>query len=114
MYKIKLCPFCGAPPYLEEHSRGFVNGETTRVAYVHCTECNGRGPKFNVKDYGCSSWSKQASSDAVDAWNSRIEGDETINFYDENERKRYRKLKQEQNALENMMNEKAAVDGRFC
>ena len=42
MAELKPCPFCGGKPYLETRHRAFINGETTRVAFVRCTECEAR------------------------------------------------------------------------
>lgn len=68
---VKTCPFCGGMPYIEEHSRGYVNGQSTRVCYVRCKECNARSPRVDLKDYGVTSHSPKAIQDVVDAWNKR-------------------------------------------
>ena len=69
---VKTCPFCGGMPYIEEHSRGYVNGQSTRVCYVRCKECNARSPRVDLKDYGVTSHSPKAIQDVVDAWNKSI------------------------------------------
>ena len=68
---VKACPFCGGKPYIEESSRGFINGESTRVCFVRCKICNARSERVNLKDYGCSSYSSQAIADVVASWNKR-------------------------------------------
>ncbi len=92
MYQIKLCPFCGGRPYLEGHTRAFINGETTKVAFVRCTQCSARSGRFNLADFGKSSWSIDACKAAVEAWNSRAQDtEETILFEPTNERRVKRK-----------------------
>ena len=67
-HELKSCPFCGARPYIESRSRAFINGETVRVAYVRCTECNARAERFP------NSIGQRASVKlAVEAWNKRFD-----------------------------------------
>lgn len=74
-YAIKFCPFCGGKPYLEQNSRNFVNGESTRVAYVRCTECHARSERFRLTDFGHTSHSTEAETKAVEAWNRRVDNE---------------------------------------
>lgn len=67
-YNLKACPFCGGRPYIEAHTRCFVNGESTKAAYVRCTECECRTEKFPV-----SLGPRKAVEAAVNRWNSRFE-----------------------------------------
>lgn len=67
------CPFCGAHAYMEEHSRAFINGSSTLVAYVRCKKCNARSGRFPLSKYGKSSHSIEACVDAAKAWNQRTE-----------------------------------------
>ena len=73
MYKIKTCPFCGGKPYLETSHRAFIDGETTRVAFVRCTKCNARSGRFKLSDFGHTSRSLEANEAAVNDWNRRAE-----------------------------------------
>lgn len=65
---LKSCPFCGGKPYIESRSRAFINGETTRVAYVRCSECNARTERFPN-----SIGARESARLAVDAWNKRFD-----------------------------------------
>lgn len=69
---LKPCPFCGGPAYLETNHRAFIKGETTKVAYVRCTECNARSGRYELRDFGCTSTSGEANRLAVEAWNRRV------------------------------------------
>jgi len=71
--KLLSCPFCGGKAYLETSHRAFINGETTKVAYVRCTECNARSGRFELKDFGKTSQSSEANALAIKAWNRRVE-----------------------------------------
>lgn len=68
-YDLKTCPFCGGTPYIESHSRGFVKGVSTRVAYVRCKDCNMRTERFPV-----SMGNREAVDLAVKRWNMRFNG----------------------------------------
>lgn len=68
-YELKTCPFCGGTPYIESDSRGFVKGESTKVAYVRCTTCNMRTERFPV-----SIGHRNAVDLAVKRWNMRFNG----------------------------------------
>ena len=68
---IKPCPFCGGRGFLEGSSRAFVNGESTRVAFVRCLQCNARGGRVNIADFGTNSRSIDAEREAVAKWNRR-------------------------------------------
>jgi len=45
--------------------------QKTRVALVRCTKCNARSGRFQLEDYGKTSWSQEAEEAAVAAWNKR-------------------------------------------
>lgn len=70
-YELKPCPFCGGKAYLEKNSRGFDKGESCRVSYVRCLECNARTARFALRDFGHTSHSSVANEYAVEAWNQR-------------------------------------------
>lgn len=74
MHSIKRCPFCGGKPYLETNHRAFINGETTKVAFVRCKDCNARSQRFALGEYGHTSHSREANEKAVEAWNRRYCG----------------------------------------
>ena len=65
------CPFCGGKPYLERHSRAFINAQTTKVAYVRCTQCDARSQRVPLSDYGKTSRSAEAERVVINAWNRR-------------------------------------------
>lgn len=65
---LKSCPFCGGKPYIESRSRAFIDGETTHVAYVRCSECNARTERFPN-----SIGARESVRLAVDAWNKRFD-----------------------------------------
>ena len=71
-YILLPCPFCGGKPYLERCSRGFINAQSTKIAYVRCLQCNTRSKRVPVSDYGKTSQSREAEREVVNAWNSRI------------------------------------------
>lgn len=71
MYQLRPCPFCGGKPRLEAAFRAFVRKETMRVAFVRCTECQARGARVPLADYGKTSHSIEAEQAAVDLWNRR-------------------------------------------
>lgn len=71
-YDIKPCPFCGGAPKLERSSRAFINGESTKVAYIWCTNCNARSPRVPLIKYGKTSASVDAEAEVVTAWNRRV------------------------------------------
>ena len=66
MHNVKACPFCGGRPYIESHSRAFIGGETTRVAYVRCSECNARSERVPI-----SIGQSEAVKRVVAQWNCR-------------------------------------------
>ena len=68
-YDLKTCPFCGGTPYIESDSRGFVKGESTKVAYVRCADCHTRTERFPV-----SIGHREAIDLAVKRWNMRFNG----------------------------------------
>ncbi len=70
-FEILPCPFCGGDPYLEQSSRGFHRGVSTRLAYVRCKGCGARGPHFDLAEFGCTASSSRANELAVAAWNRR-------------------------------------------
>ena len=65
------CPFCGGKPYLERCSRGFINAQSTKIAYVRCLQCNARSKRVPLSDYGKTSHSAEAERVVINAWNSR-------------------------------------------
>ena len=72
-YIMKACPFCGGIPRLERSSRGFINGESTKVAYVWCTNCNARSARVPLIKYGKTSASTEADKEVIAMWNRRAE-----------------------------------------
>lgn len=84
--KLKTCPFCGSKPFIEEKSRGFANGEPTRITYIRCSVCNARSPRFDLRDYE----NYEAVQMAADAWNHRVEPRE-IDVLSRGEKYRLRK-----------------------
>ena len=68
-YDLKTCPFCGGTPYIESDSRGFYKGESTKVAFVRCTNCNMRTERFPV-----SMGRREVIDLAVKRWNMRFNG----------------------------------------
>ena len=72
-YYLENCPFCNAKAILERSFRAFVNGQTTRVTFVRCSQCNARGPRFEIEKYSTSkNHSTTAEELAVQAWNTRF------------------------------------------
>lgn len=69
--ELKPCPFCGGPAVLERNHRAFIGGVTSRVAYVRCRRCNARSGRFELRDFGATSHSKEANAKAIEAWNRR-------------------------------------------
>ena len=69
---LKPCPFCGGKPYLESSSRGFINGQSERIAYVRCSVCNARSPRIPLSKYGKTSYSKEANLEVAELWNRRV------------------------------------------
>lgn len=69
--KIKNCPFCGGKPYLERSHRAFIKAQTTRVAFVRCTECDARTGRVELSKYGNTSHSAKAEEEAIKLWNNR-------------------------------------------
>ena len=69
---LKTCPFCGGKALLERSHRAFINGETTKVAFVRCAECNARSGRVNIADYGHTSCSSEAENKAIKMWNRRV------------------------------------------
>ena len=65
-HNLKACPFCGGRPYIESRIRGFVNGESARVAYVRCTDCNARTDRIPI-----SIGQAKAVDAVVNKWNAR-------------------------------------------
>lgn len=57
---------------LEDSSRGFVNGKSTRVAYVRCISCEARSGKVDIHAYTESIRSSKATDIVVELWNSRV------------------------------------------
>ena len=73
MNNLKPCPFCGGKPYLESNHRAFIKGQTSRVAFVRCRECNARTQRFELKDFGRTAHSGEANQCAIEAWNRRTD-----------------------------------------
>ena len=73
MDELKPCPFCGGKPYLETRHRAFIKAQTTRVAFVRCTECEARTQRFELQAFGHTSYSEEANKKAIEAWNRRAE-----------------------------------------
>ena len=78
--ELKTCPFCGGLPYVEESSRGYVNGESTKVCYIRCRKCNARSERVNIKDFGHTSRSEEALNLVVESWNRRAEFTRVVNI----------------------------------
>jgi Lar family restriction alleviation protein len=72
-YGLLPCPFCGGEARLEENSRGFIGGESTKICYVWCKKCNARSGRVKLTDYGRTSHSAEAINDVVSLWNRRSE-----------------------------------------
>lgn len=70
-YYLKTCPFCGGEPYLERSHRAFIDGKSTNVCFVRCTDCNARSGRVKILDYGHTSHSVEAEEKAVEYWNRR-------------------------------------------
>lgn len=70
--ELKPCPFCGGKPHLEKNHRAFIKSETTRVAFVRCHNCNARTERFELRDFGHTSFSYEANKKAIEAWNRRV------------------------------------------
>lgn len=68
-YDLKTCPFCGGSPYIESDFRGFIKGESTKVAFVRCTECQTRTARYPI-----SMGRREAIDMAVKRWNMRFNG----------------------------------------
>ena len=79
---LKSCPFCGGRPYLEDSHRSFVNGKSTKVAFIRCKECNARSQRIDISDYGCTSRSFQANQLVADAWNKRVYDSDIDKLYE--------------------------------
>ena len=73
MAELKPCPFCGGKPYLETRHRAFIKAKTTRVAFVRCRECEARTQRFELTDFGHTSYSEEANKKAIEAWNRRVQ-----------------------------------------
>lgn len=71
VYFLEPCPFCGGRARLETHHRAFINAQTTKVAFVRCTQCEARSGRFELRDYGRTSHSHEANKNAIAAWNRR-------------------------------------------
>ena len=65
---VKTCPYCGGIPYIEASHRAFIGGETTRVAFVRCRDCNARTGRVPIKDYGRT----KAVERAIMLWNATM------------------------------------------
>ena len=70
--ELKPCPFCGGEAFLEEGTRAFIHGKSTRVAYIRCRRCNARSNRYDLAEFGKTSTSAEARKLAVEAWNRRI------------------------------------------
>lgn len=70
-FKLKRCPFCGGEAYLETNHRAFIKAQTTRVAFVRCKVCNARSGRFELRDFGKTSFSTEANNCAIEVWNRR-------------------------------------------
>ena len=71
-YNLKPCPHCGGEAYLERKHRAFIHAQTTRVAFVRCTECNARSGRYKLEDYSTRNASTEAERLAVESWNRRV------------------------------------------
>lgn len=71
--EILPCPFCGGKPYLERSHRAFVEGITSRVALVRCTQCEARSGRVKLSDYGHTSHSIEADLAVIEKWNRRCD-----------------------------------------
>lgn len=69
------CPFCGGRPYLERSFRAFVEGKTSKVVLIRCTQCEARSGRVKLSDYGRTSHSLEAEIDVINAWNRRYNPD---------------------------------------
>ena len=76
--ELKNCPFCGGESILEYNHRAFIKSQTTKVAFVRCKVCNARSGRVELRDFGCSSHSTEASQKAVAAWNKRDNAVEVV------------------------------------
>lgn len=65
-YELLPCPFCGGAAHLERRQRAFIDGQSTRVALVHCKDCHARGGRYKLSDFGKGSHSAEAEQAAVD------------------------------------------------
>lgn len=72
MEKLKQCPFCGGKPHLESSHRAFIDGKTTRVAFVRCVRCNARSGRVKLSDFDCASSSSDANAIVTEMWNRRV------------------------------------------
>ena len=70
---LKTCPFCGGQAVIERNHRAFIDGVSTRVAFVRCKSCNARTSRFKLEDYGCTSHSSVAVQKAMEVWNTRVD-----------------------------------------
>lgn len=89
LYAEKLCPFCGGKPYLERSHRAFINGKSTRVAFVRCTKCNARSDRFKIEDFGHTSHSREAERLAIEAWDTRKPMERIVERLEEERTKLY-------------------------
>lgn len=71
--KLQPCPFCGGKAILVKNTRAFIKAQTTRVAYVHCINCNARTNRVPLEKYGKTAHSREAQEEATTAWNRRTE-----------------------------------------
>ena len=70
---LKPCPFCGGRPFMESAARAYIDGKSTKVAFVRCQKCNARGGRVDISDFGKSSRSIDAEREAAANWNRRKE-----------------------------------------
>lgn len=67
---LKTCPLCGGIPCMVTHGRGYVNGETTTVAYVYCKNCGMKTARIPI-----SIGQEKAVDEVAFRWNMRFHGD---------------------------------------
>ena len=65
---VKTCPYCGGEPYIEACHRAFIHGETTKVAFVRCRDCNARTARVPIELYGRT----KAVERAIMLWNATM------------------------------------------
>ena len=62
-----------AREFVTEVSKISTDFTSTKVALVRCKVCNARGGRIKLSDYGKSSHSLEAETEAVNRWNKRTQ-----------------------------------------